>query len=109
MSILLDLEPVFLVKALYFKNRILVCQYQSSSINVYYPGASKRMDPPAVQCFVLVKAYNKPRPVCTHYMVAADVRIHSSSVSSLEKPIWCGITTIYNNLLFKRILELVVL
>ena len=104
--LLFKLEDTFLVKVKAFRNRVLLCETKEGEIlKVFYPGASKHMVLPPIECYVLIKAYVKPKPVCTHYLVAGDARIHSKVVETLSKPLWCGFTTLYNNKIFKAILD----
>ena len=94
-----------LVFASSFTNRILHCtDLSQNQISVYYPGASKTFLKPLQPYPVLIKAYQIPRPKCTHYLIAGDARIHA--FVNQQSQIWIGFTTLFNNLLFKKILDL---
>lgn len=85
--------------------RSVVCETASGvQVTAFYPGAFRACPPDrAGKFFVLIKPFPAPRAVCSHFLIAGDGRIHPHV--STEKEAWCGFTTLFNNMLFEKILE----
>jgi DNA-binding sugar fermentation-stimulating protein len=105
MELLLDLSSnTQLAVVLSFFNRVILCKtLTGQEVLVYYPGSARSLKKPSTAYYVLIRAYDIPRPTCTHYLVCGDARIHSFIDQSIQH--WVGFTTLYNNQIFKKVLD----
>ena len=82
-----------------FLRRVLVCRVGQDQVKAFYPGSSNGWKDPQPGLKVLLKAYETPKPVCSHYVIAGDPAMHGFN------PGWIGLSTLHYNDLFASLVS----